>query len=45
MKEMELFGFGGIHRVICPALDHYEKEFPKHLETNPAFKELQAAKK
>ena len=45
MKEMELFGFGGIHRVICPALAHYEKAFPKHLKTNPAFKELQAAKK
>jgi tyrosine-protein phosphatase SIW14 len=45
MKEMELFGFGGIHRVICPALGHYEKEFPKHMKTNPAFKELQAAKK
>lgn len=45
MKEMELFGFGGVHRVICPALAHYEKEFPKHMQTNPAFKELQAAKK
>lgn len=45
MKEMELFGFRGIHRAICPALGHYEKEFPKHLKTNPAFKELQAAKK
>jgi tyrosine-protein phosphatase SIW14 len=45
MKEMELFGFGGVHRVICPALAHYEKEFPKHMQTNPAFKELQAVKK
>ena len=45
MKEMELFGFVGIHRVICPTLAHYEKEFPKHLKTNPAFKELQASKK
>ncbi|HWJ46101.1 MAG TPA: dual specificity protein phosphatase family protein [Candidatus Udaeobacter sp.] len=45
MKEMELFGFGGIHRVICPALAHYEKEFPQHLKTNPAFKDLQAGKK
>ena len=45
MKEMELFGFGGIHRVICPALAHYEKEFPKHMKTNPAFKELEAIKK
>jgi tyrosine-protein phosphatase SIW14 len=45
MKEMELYGFGGVHRVICPALAHYEKEFPKHLKTNPAFKQLQAIKK
>jgi protein tyrosine phosphatase (PTP) superfamily phosphohydrolase (DUF442 family) len=45
MKEMELFGFGGVHRVICPALAHYEKDFPKHMKTNPAFKELEAVKK
>jgi len=45
MKEMEFFGFGGVHRVICPALAHYEKEFPKHMQTNPAFKELQVVKK
>jgi protein tyrosine/serine phosphatase len=45
MKEMELFGFGGVHRVICPALAHYEKEFPKHLKTNSAFKELQGVTK
>ena len=45
MKEMELFGFRDVHRVICPTLAHYEKEFPKHLKTNPAFKELQAVRK
>jgi tyrosine-protein phosphatase SIW14 len=45
MKEMELFGFRGFHRAICPALAHYEKEFPNHLKTNPAFKELHASKK
>jgi protein tyrosine phosphatase (PTP) superfamily phosphohydrolase (DUF442 family) len=45
MKEMELFGFGGVHRVICPALAHYEKEFPRHLKTNPAFKNPPAAQK
>jgi len=38
MKEMELFGFGGVHRAICPGLAPYEKRFPRHLETNPAFK-------
>jgi len=42
MKEMEFFGFRGIHHAICPALSHYEKEFPEHLKKNPAFKELQA---
>ena len=45
LKEMELFGFTELHQVICPALSHYEKEFPEHLKTNPAFKELQAPKK
>lgn len=45
MKEMELFGFGGVHRIICPALAHYEKDFPKHLKTNPAFKIPPAAQK
>jgi protein tyrosine/serine phosphatase len=45
MKEIELFGFSGVHHVICPALAHYEREFPKHLEANPAFKELQVVKK
>ena len=45
MKEMELFGFNGIHHAICPTLAHYEKDFPKHLKTNPKFQELQAAKK
>jgi len=45
MKEMELFGFTGIHHMICPALAHYEKEFPHHLKTNPAFKELEAQTK
>jgi len=45
MKEMELFGFRGIHHAMCPTLAHYEKEFPEHLKSNPVFKELQASKK
>jgi tyrosine-protein phosphatase SIW14 len=45
MKEMELFGFSAVHHVICPALAQYEREFPKHMKTNPAFKEPQAIKK
>jgi len=43
MKEMEFFGFGGVHRAICPGLAPYEKRFPRHLETNPAFKGLARA--
>jgi protein tyrosine/serine phosphatase len=45
MKEMNDFGFEGVHRVICPTLAHFEKEFPQHLKSNPAFKELRAFKK
>lgn len=45
MKEMELFGFRGVHHAICPTLAHYEKEFPEHIKNNPAFKELNASKK
>ena len=45
LQEMELFGFTGVHRVICPGLNLYEKNFPTHLKTNPAFKELEASKK
>lgn len=45
MKEMEFFGFTAVHHVICPALAHYEREFPEHLKTNPAFKELPSKKK
>jgi len=40
MKEMEAFGFAGVHRVICPTLAEYERTFPKRLETSPAFREL-----
>jgi len=40
LMEMQEFGFTGIHHAICPTLEHYEKNFPKHLKTNPAFKDL-----
>ena len=36
-KEMEKFGF---HRMVCPALVHYEAEFPEHLKKNSAFRDL-----
>lgn len=40
MKEMELFGFTGVHHAICPRLAEYEKNFPHELKTNPAFADL-----
>lgn len=45
MKEMQLFGYRGIHRVICPTLANYEREFPKHLKTNPLLQELHISEK
>jgi protein tyrosine/serine phosphatase len=40
-KEMERYGFDFAHRdLICPGLSHYEKEFPEHLKTSPAFRDL-----
>jgi tyrosine-protein phosphatase SIW14 len=40
MKEMELFGFSGVHHAICPGLAGYEKNFPSELKTNAAFADL-----
>ena len=40
MREMHQFGFAGVHHVICPGLASYEKSFPKHLKSNPAFRGL-----
>jgi protein tyrosine/serine phosphatase len=33
-QEMRKFGF---HRLICPSLDFYEKNFPEHLLKSPEF--------
>ena len=38
-REMEKFGF---HRMVCPALVHYEKEFPAHLKNSPAFRDIRS---
>jgi len=38
--EMETFGFRGIHHVICPGLEDYEKSFPKRLQSNKAFEKV-----
>jgi tyrosine-protein phosphatase SIW14 len=45
LKEMEEFGFDAKHHVICPTLQFYEKHFPEHLKTNPAFKGLRSSDK
>jgi tyrosine-protein phosphatase SIW14 len=42
-KEMEAYGVGRFHRVICPGLASYEKSFPQRFRTSPAFQELRAA--
>jgi tyrosine-protein phosphatase SIW14 len=43
LKEMKMFGFTAAHHLICPTLAFYEKHFPEHLKTNPAFKDLEPA--
>lgn len=40
MQEMHQFGFSASHHLLCPGLASYEKSFPKHLEKNPAFRDL-----
>ncbi len=44
-KEMEAFGFSPFHRMICPGLASYEKEFPRHLKTSPAFQDLRSTRR
>ena len=44
MQEMHLFGFSKVHHALCPGLASYEKAFPKHLESNPAFEGLRSPK-
>lgn len=43
LKEMELFGFTGVHHAICPGLASYEKNFPKVLKTSSAFADFAPA--
>ncbi len=40
MAEMHDFGFSKIHHVLCPGLASYEKNFPRHLQSNHAFDSL-----
>ena len=43
MQEMHRFGFSASHHVFCPGLASYEKNFPAHLEKNPAFEGLHSS--
>jgi tyrosine-protein phosphatase SIW14 len=43
MHEMQQFGFSSIHHLICPGLASYEKSFPEHLRSNPAFEGLRSS--
>jgi len=40
MNEMKAFGFSGVHHVICPGLEEYEKSFPKRLNHNGVFERV-----
>jgi len=40
MKEMKAFGFTTLHHAICPGMASYEHNFPEHLKSSQAFKEL-----
>ncbi|HYU47149.1 MAG TPA: dual specificity protein phosphatase family protein [Terriglobales bacterium] len=42
MNEMQQFGFSSVHHWICPGLASYEKSFPEHLRSNPAFEGLRS---
>jgi tyrosine-protein phosphatase SIW14 len=42
MNEMQQFGFSTVHHLICPGLASYEKSFPEHLRSNPAFEGLRS---
>jgi tyrosine-protein phosphatase SIW14 len=40
LHEMKVFGFAGVHHVICPGMAEYVKKFPEQLKTDPAFREI-----
>jgi protein tyrosine/serine phosphatase len=40
MQEMRIDGFTSSHHFICPGLARYEKSFPHHYKTDPAFRPL-----
>jgi tyrosine-protein phosphatase SIW14 len=44
MQEMKHSGFSATHHLICPGLASYEKHFPEHYRSDPAFAELRESK-
>lgn len=40
MQEMKASGFTKAHHLLCPRLASYEKHFPQHYQSNPAFARL-----
>ncbi len=45
MKEMKNYGFSGSHHLICPSLADYEEDFPKKLQSSPAFQSLRTERR
>jgi tyrosine-protein phosphatase SIW14 len=37
LREMQAFGFSGLHHVICPGMASYVRQFPERLKNDPAF--------
>jgi tyrosine-protein phosphatase SIW14 len=44
MQEMKSSGFTRSHHIICPGLASYERHFPEHYRTSPAFAALREEK-
>jgi tyrosine-protein phosphatase SIW14 len=38
LREMKVFGFSGVHHVICPRMAEYVRKFPERLRTGRAFR-------
>lgn len=40
LREMKAFGFSPLHQAICPGLEGYVADFPRHMKEGSAFREL-----
>jgi protein tyrosine/serine phosphatase len=40
LREMKVFGFRGVHHVVCPRMAEYVKKFPERLRTSRSFRGL-----